>query len=266
LSHTNTTSSGTQTQPQPLKQTQTTQTHVQGPSTPPTQNSSSPNAGAIAGDVVGGIVGLTLICLVPFIVMRYRRTRVRLETPDPTLRVPSLQDASTHDSPSAGPSVWPGVSGTGNGNTPGTWFFGAEAMGSPSSTQAFHPYVTSHDRSMVNNNNSSSHMPPPSLPSTLERAASPQVFSFSNTQSQTTASLYPAVIASYTVSRGGGGIYQPCVPQENLVSLPLPSGENPQEVDSGSDGGEYSRSYIDGRRSTVGSLPPPSYRTRTTGR
>jgi hypothetical protein len=196
---------------------------------------------------VGGIVGLALISLaVFFIVVRSRRTRAQLGT---------LNLSGVQGSPSTGPGVE--VSGPGSRSALGTFIFRAEAMETPSS--AYHSYPTSPDMSMADNNNSFSLMPPASLPSMIERTTSSQVPSSSDMRGEGPASLYPAGVASYAVSRGGS-TYQPLVLQDDPFSSPSPSGENPQEVESG-DGG-YSRSNIDGWRSTVGSPPPPSYHTR----
>lgn len=263
LPPTNTTSSGTQTQT--LTRTQT-QTQVQGPSASPTRKSSSPNIGVIAGGVVGGIVGLALICLVS-LVMRHRQARVRLETPDlsdhSTLRVPPLRDASTHGSPSTGPSVVPGVSGTRNASS--TSFSGVEAMGTTSSARAYHPYAIPDDMNIINNPNPSSFIPPPSLPQMIERAVPSQVLSSSDSRGEGLISLYPAIVAPFPVPRGGN-VYSPSAPQEGLVSAPLVTSENPQELGFGLNSDGSSRPDIHGWRSTVGSLPPPSYHTRSAGR
>lgn len=226
-------------------------TQTQTQSTSPTQKlSSSPNIGAIVGGVVGGVVGLTLVSLVVFfLVMRSRQTRVPLETPNLS---------EVQGSPSTSPRTE--VPGTSSGSTPGTFIFHADAMGSPSSP--YDPYVTSPDMSMTDNRHSFSRMPPPSLPSMIERTASSRVPSSSDMRGEGFASLYPAGVASYTVPRGGS-TYQPLVHQEDPSSSPSPQGENPQEVEP-RDGG-YSSSDIDGWRSTAASPPPPSYHTRATG-
>jgi hypothetical protein len=211
-----------------------------------------------------------LICLLGFfVIMRLRRRRAQLGTPNLSgvqshQTLPYLQDVSTDDGPRIGPSVGLGVSGVDSGNTPGTLIFPAEAMGTLLSVH--HPYAASPDMNMTDNNNSFSFMPPPSLPSMIERTASSQVPSFSDARAEGPASLYPAGVASYcAVSSGGENTYGPFIhePQEDPFSLPLASSENPQDVESG--GGGYPRFNIDGWRNMVGSPPPPSYHTHTTG-
>lgn len=199
------------------------------------------------------------MCLLgAFAFTRLRQARLQLGTPKLSSVqghqiLPSLQDASTEDRPNIGPGVGPGVFGTGGGNTPGTSFFPAEAAALP---PAHHSQATSPNMNMTENHHSFSFIPPPSLPSMIERSASSRVLSSSDTRG---ASLYPAGVASYAVSRGDN-TYGHVFPEDpDPFSSPLPIGENQ------SDGGGYPRSDIDGWRNAVGSPPPPSYHTRTAG-
>lgn len=225
---------------------------------------SSANIGAIAGGVVGGIVGLALICLVGFFVVMRTRRRGRqpvasdLPVTQGSSTFPTLQGAGAHGSPSSGPSMGPLAAGPG-GNSAAT--FPSEAVGVPPT--GYYPYPISPDISttITDSSNPFSFVPPPTLPSTIERTAQ-QSSPSSNSQGEGSHSLYPAGVASYAASRSGLNVYQPLASQEDHFS-PLPPGAGSLSEDDLTPEG-YSRSEIDGWRDTVGSPAPPSYRTRLT--
>jgi len=207
---------------------------------------------------------LALICLLGFfVVMRARRRGRQPVAPDSPVTqesstFPKLQGAGAHGNPSYGPSMGPLAAGPG-GNSAGT--FPSEAL--RVSPTGYYPYPISPDMSttITDNSNSFSFVPPPTLPSIIERTAQ-QSSSSSNSQGEGSHSLYPAGVASYTASRSGLNVYQPLASQEDSFSPPPPGAGSLSEGDLTREG--YSPSEIDGWRNTVGSPAPPSYRTRLT--
>lgn len=194
-----------------------------------------------------------------FIVTRPRRALGKLATPDFSApqeapSVPALRDVPPHDNPSAGSRVRLPVSEAVIGDT-----FHTEIMGLSSS--AYHPYTNFPDASAPDTNNLSSFVPPSSLPFMIERAPL-QALSSSNSRGEGFPSPYPAGVASYATARVGPSIPQTSARQEELFSSHLLGTGNSPEAES--DGGGYSRSDVEGWRSTVGSPPPPSYHTRIT--
>lgn len=230
----------------------TSQTPISGARKP------SSNVGAIAGGVVGGIAGLTFICVGAFIVMRYRRTRRQSMTPyfSELRGPPSLATspgAGVHDSPNTGPSPKRLVSDIAVGNTSAAPFR-PEAMLGPASS--YQPYTMSPDMS-ITANNSFALFPPPALHSTIERTPS-QTLPSSNTQGEGSSSLYPARVAPFAASNGRPSAQRP-LPEDPFVSPP-PVAANSRGVEPSS----HTQSDFDSWRSVTGSPAPPSYHTRVT--